>query len=97
MAAHFTSPFETLDDWIAQEAIPFSVDSPRGFNIAIDRMIASLGGREELLGLGEALPMRSSSTRNPSYFALTPQNFSDFDWLAVLDTTAYNRGGPPLQ
>ncbi len=25
------------------------------------------------------------------------QSFTDFDWLAVLDSTAYNRGGPPLQ
>jgi hypothetical protein len=97
MAARLTSPLETLDDWIAQEAIRSNVDSPRGFTIAIDRMIASLDGREALLGFGEAPPMRSPSTRNPSCFALTPQCLSDFDWLAVLDTTAYNRGGPPLQ
>jgi len=44
-----------------------------------------------------ALPTRSGSMKNPSYFALTPQSFTDFDWLAVLDSTAYNRGGPPLQ
>jgi len=44
-----------------------------------------------------ALPTRSGSTKNPSYFALTPQSFTDFDWLAVLDSTTYNRGGPPLQ
>ncbi|HJZ48700.1 MAG TPA: erythromycin esterase family protein, partial [Roseiflexaceae bacterium] len=43
------------------------------------------------------LPTRSGSMKNPTYFALTPQSFSDFDWLAVLDSTAYNRGGPPLQ
>ncbi len=35
--------------------------------------------------------------KNPTYFALTPQSFTDFDWLAVLDSTAYDRGGPPLQ
>jgi erythromycin esterase len=35
--------------------------------------------------------------KNPSYAALTPQSFTDFDWLAVLDSTAYSRGGPPLQ
>ncbi len=45
----------------------------------------------------EALPTRSGSMKNPTYFALTPQSFTDFDWLAVLDSTAYNRGGPPLQ
>lgn len=43
------------------------------------------------------LPIRSGSMKNPTYFALTPQSFTDFDWLAVLDSTAYNRGGPPLQ
>jgi erythromycin esterase-like protein len=44
-----------------------------------------------------ALPTRSGSTKNPTYFALTPQSLTDFDWLVVLDSTAYNRGGPPLQ
>ena len=43
------------------------------------------------------LPTRSGSTKNPTYFALTAQSFTDFDWLAVLDSTAYDRGGPPLQ
>ncbi len=44
-----------------------------------------------------SLPTRSGSMKNPTYFALTPQSFTDFDWLAVLDSTAYSRGGPPLQ
>ena len=44
-----------------------------------------------------ALPIRSGSMKNPTYFPLTPQSFTDFDWLAVLDRTAYSRGGPPLQ
>jgi len=43
-----------------------------------------------------ALPTRSASTLNSTYFALTPQSFADFDWLAVLDKTAYSRGGPQL-
>ncbi|HEV7127153.1 MAG TPA: erythromycin esterase family protein [Ktedonobacterales bacterium] len=43
-----------------------------------------------------ALPTRSGSVKNPSYFALTPQSLTDFDWLAVFDTTVYSRGGPPL-
>jgi erythromycin esterase-like protein len=43
-----------------------------------------------------ALPTRSGSTRNGTYFALIPQSFTDFDWLAILDSVAYNRGGPPL-
>jgi erythromycin esterase len=41
-----------------------------------------------------ALPARSGSMMNTTYFALTPQSFTDFDWLAVLDKTAYIRGGP---
>ncbi|HSD57612.1 MAG TPA: erythromycin esterase family protein [Methanotrichaceae archaeon] len=44
-----------------------------------------------------ALPVRSGSMKNQTYFPLTPQSFTDFDWLAVLDSTAYSRGGPPLQ
>jgi erythromycin esterase len=44
-----------------------------------------------------ALPIRSGSLKNPTYFALTPQSFTDFDWLAVLKTTTYNHGGPLLQ
>jgi erythromycin esterase len=43
------------------------------------------------------IPTRSGSMKNMTYFALTPQSFTDFDWMAVLDSTAYNRGGPPLQ
>ena len=43
-----------------------------------------------------ALPVRSGSRKNPTYFALTPQSISDFDWLAVLDETGYADGGPLL-
>jgi erythromycin esterase len=43
------------------------------------------------------LPTRSGSMKNSTYFALTPQSFTDFDWLLVLDSTAYSRGGPPLE
>lgn len=43
-----------------------------------------------------ALPTRSGSTRNSSYFALTARSITDFDWLAVLDSTGYEPGGPPL-
>jgi erythromycin esterase len=45
----------SLDDWIAREAIPFSVDSPTTFNVAVDKVMTSLGGSVELLGFGEAL------------------------------------------
>lgn len=43
-----------------------------------------------------ALPIRSGSVKNPTYFPITPQSLADFDWLAVLERTAYTRGGPPL-
>jgi erythromycin esterase-like protein len=45
----------TLDDWIAREAIAFSVHSPDRFNAAVDRMMGLLGNSVELLGFGEAL------------------------------------------
>ncbi|MBN2110021.1 MAG: erythromycin esterase family protein [Methanosarcinaceae archaeon] len=44
-----------------------------------------------------ALPSRSGSMKNHTYFALTPQSFMDFDWLAFLDSTTYSHGGPKLQ
>lgn len=47
--------YATLDDWIAQEAIPFSLDSPQRFNAAADTMMAALGGAVKVLGFGEAL------------------------------------------
>lgn len=44
-----------------------------------------------------ALANRSGSMKNPTYFVLTSQSLTDFDWLAVLDSTTYSRGGPQLQ
>ncbi|MBA2284799.1 MAG: erythromycin esterase family protein, partial [Ktedonobacteraceae bacterium] len=44
-----------------------------------------------------ALPIRSGSKKNGSYEPLSAQSFTDFDWFAVLDTTAYNRGGPSIE
>ena len=41
-----------------------------------------------------ALPIRSGSKKNGSYVEpLGAQSFTDFDWFAVLDTTAYNGWG----
>jgi len=34
--------------------------------------------------------------KNLGYGPLTAQSFTDFDWLAVLDSTTYSRGWPPL-
>ncbi|MBV9689242.1 MAG: hypothetical protein JO202_05960 [Ktedonobacteraceae bacterium] len=45
----------TLDDWIAHEAIPFSLDSRPDFNAAVDTVIGSLDDAVALLGFGEAL------------------------------------------
>jgi erythromycin esterase-like protein len=53
--ADATPRHATLGDWIASQAIPFSIDSPNTFNVAVDKVIASLGDSVELLGLGEAL------------------------------------------
>src|SRR6266516_5260843 len=58
ISAHGRSPSIeqlSLADWIAREATPFSVDSPRTFNAAVEKVIASLGDSVELLGFGEAL------------------------------------------
>jgi erythromycin esterase len=45
----------TLEDWIARDAIPFTVDSPASIEAGVDRVMRSLGDSIELLGLGEAL------------------------------------------
>jgi hypothetical protein len=40
-----------------------------------------------------ALPIRSGSQKNGSYEPLNSQSFTDFDWFAVLDMTAFNGWG----
>ncbi len=52
---HAAGVYATLDDWIAHEAIPFSLDSCPDFNAAVDTVIDSLGEEVSLLGFGEAL------------------------------------------
>lgn len=52
---HTAGVYATLDDWIAHEAIPFSLDSRPDFNAAVDTMTGALGDSIALLGLGEAL------------------------------------------
>src|SRR5688572_25524909 len=47
--------YESVDQWIARESIPVSLDSPDAFNAAVDQVLASLGDSVELLGFGEAL------------------------------------------
>ena len=52
---HAAGVYATLDDWIAHEAIPCSLDSRSDFNAAVDTVIDSLDDAVEVLGFGEAL------------------------------------------
>jgi erythromycin esterase-like protein len=52
---HAATVYATLDDWIAHEAIPFSLDSRPDFNAAVEKVISSLDDAVALLGFGEAL------------------------------------------
>lgn len=61
------------------------------------RFIPTYGGKGLPASEIANLPIRSGSKKNPTYFPLTSQSFTDFDWLAVVDSTVYNLGGPPLQ
>jgi len=42
------------------------------------------------------LTPRTGSARNPTYFPWTGDCLSDYDWLAFVKSTTYQRGGPPL-
>ena len=42
-----------------------------------------------------ALVMRSGTAKNLTYNTVTPQSFTDFDYLCVVDSTPYSRGAPP--
>src|SRR5262245_47316719 len=46
--------FVSLDEWLAREAIEFSLMSPEGL-AAVDRMMAAIGDEVRVLALGEAL------------------------------------------
>ncbi len=52
---HAAGVYAILDDWIAHEAIPCTLDSRPNFNAAVDTVIDSLGDAVALLGFGEAL------------------------------------------
>ena len=56
----------------------------------------SLRGRGLSASEIEALPIRSGSGKNPTYFPLTPKSLVDFDSLAFLSAMGYSRGGPEL-
>jgi hypothetical protein len=60
------------------------------------RFIPTHHGQSLSESIIKGLPIRSGSTKNPSYFPFTPDSFTDFDWLVVLDSTTYGRGFPWL-
>ena len=60
------------------------------------RMIPTYRGRGLPASEIAALPVRPRKARNPTWFPLTPRSLGDFDWLVVLDSTGYARGGPEL-
>ena len=57
--ASASSTHATLEEWIARDAVPFSVNpadpSSKKFDSIVDQIVASLGDQVELLGFGEAL------------------------------------------
>src|SRR5438874_12255639 len=55
LMTHAAGVYATLDDWIAHEAIPCSLDSRPDFNAAVDQVIDALGDSVALLGFGAAL------------------------------------------
>ena len=46
---------ETISDWIASDAIPFTIDSLESINAAVDQLVTALGQSVDLLGLGEPM------------------------------------------
>lgn len=45
--------FASLSDWVAAEAIPFSLDDRNSLEAAVDEIVAMLGEKLDVLGLGE--------------------------------------------
>ena len=60
------------------------------------RLIPTGGERGLAASAIKRVPVRSGSTKNRSYFPLTAESVTDFDWLAVVDSTGYSVGGRPL-
>lgn len=58
------------------------------------RFVATRGGRS--IDAAAGFTVRSGSQRNQTYFPLAEKCLEEFDWLAVLDSVTYNRGGRPL-
>ena len=62
------------------------------------RLLAAGGSKFIPTGSAAGLtaPERSGSTLNPTYSSLTPESFTDFDWVVFLGSTTYPRGATPL-
>jgi len=60
------------------------------------RFISTQWVQELSAAQAAAIPVRSGSLKNPTYFPLTAQSLTDFDWLMALDRVGYSRGSSPL-
>ncbi|GCE50019.1 hypothetical protein EI42_01759 [Thermosporothrix hazakensis] len=73
---------------------------------SLEARLTALGGAAALLPTynGKRLPTteiaalstRTGSTKNTTYFPLSAESFTDFDYLAFFHETDYARGGWPL-
>jgi len=99
----FDSPTEMIGTDSPSHVLHFvldylaSIDSASGqeYRQRIDSLLGQDSDWEKLAAMMD--PTKSVGLSPEATFALTPQSFTDFDWLAVLDSTAYSRGGPPLE
>ncbi|HQQ37927.1 MAG TPA: erythromycin esterase family protein [Methanothrix sp.] len=60
------------------------------------RFISTRRVQELSAAQADAIPVRSGSLKNPTYFPLTADSLADFDWLVIQDGVGYGMGGPPL-
>ena len=105
-----SATYATLDDWIAREATPFSVDSPRTFKAAVDKVIASLGDSSEESDLLRTHPSKLHRFRlagcprfngiRPRWPATAtvrhqPQAVKLFDVLAAVSTAGHEEASLP--
>lgn len=62
-----------------------------------EALFIPIRGISEAACLGTTvLPVRTGSVKNPTYFPFTAKSLTDFDALTFVDSTTYQRGGPPL-
>ena len=98
----------TIDEWIARDSVPFT-DEGIDRMVATMPEVDLLGFGEARFtetvfpptaatpaALVAGLTPQTGSTRNPTYFPWTGDCLTDFDWLAFVKSTTYQRGGPPL-